>query len=211
MNIRFKMACMVSAFTLLLLLAGCSQTAQPSATTDSKTVAETAPAKVEAPPPEPVTIAAGTPIKIRTETTLSTKSAKTGDTFTATLAEPIVIDGHTIATRGARVAGRVADSDPGGRVKGVASISVRLTQLGVVGGDVAIKTGTVARKAKTTKRNDAVKVGVGAGIGAAIGAIAGRGTGRGDWGRRRRGSRYGCGPGDPRRGCRNPVREPADV
>ena len=75
------------------------------------------------------------------------------------------------------MAGRVVDSDPGGRVKGVATISVRLTQLRVGDRNVAIKTGTVARQAKTTKRNDAVKVGIGAGIGAAIGAIAGGGQG----------------------------------
>jgi hypothetical protein len=135
---------------------------------------------VEAPPPpksEPVTIAAGTPIKIRTQTELSTKSAKTGDNFTATLADPIVIEGKEIAPRGSQVEGRVVDSDPGGRVKGLATISVRLTQLRVGDRNVAIETGAIARQAHATKRKDAAKVGIGAGIGAAIGAIAGGGQG----------------------------------
>ena len=124
-----------------------------------------------------MTIAAGTPIRIRTETTLSTKSTQTGDTFTGTLAEPIVIEGKTVAPRGSQVEGRVVNSDPGGRVKGVASISVRLTRLRVGDRNVQIETRTIAREAHTTKRKDATEIGIGAGIGAAIGAIAGGGQG----------------------------------
>jgi hypothetical protein len=162
-------------------LAGCSKTSDQSSTVTGLTPAsDAAPAKVEAPTPpkpEPVTIGAGTPIKIRTQSELSTKSAKTGDTFTATLAEPLEIEGKVIAPRGAQVEGRVVDSDPGGRVKGVATISVRLTQLRVGDREVAIQTSTFARQAHATKRKDATEIGIGAGIGAAIGAIAGGGQG----------------------------------
>ena len=159
------------AAAIALSLAGCSKTQDPSADADSKSASES-PAKSLS-----VTIGEGTPIHIRTETTLSTKSAKTGDTFTATLAEPIVVDGQEVAPRGSRVEGRVVNSDPGGRVKGLATISVRLTRLHAGGGDVAINTSVLARRANTTKRKDAAEVGIGAGIGAAIGAIAGGGKG----------------------------------
>jgi hypothetical protein len=72
----------------------------------------------------------------------------------------------------------VVESDPGGRVKGVASIAVQLTGLRTDGGQqIEISTGSVARQASTTKRQDAQKVGIGAGVGAAIGAIAGGGKG----------------------------------
>ena len=122
MSTRFKTAWIVTAIAVSLV--GCSKTAdQSAAATDSTPASEAAPAKVEAPTPpkpEPVTIAAGTPIRIRTETTLSTKSTQTGDTFTGTLAEPIVIEGKTVAPRGSQVEGLVVNSDPGGRVKGVA-------------------------------------------------------------------------------------------
>jgi hypothetical protein len=127
--------------------------------------------------PKPVTLSQGTPIKVRTQTSLSTKSTKAGEAFTATLADPIVVDGKVIAPRGSMVEGRVVNSDPGGRVKGVASIAVRLTQIRVGGREIAINTGTVAHKAHTTKRKDAAEVGIGAGLGAAIGAIAGGGQG----------------------------------
>jgi hypothetical protein len=170
MNTRLKTA--GAATALAVFLVGCSQPAQQSPVSSSTPAPEAAPPK-----PEPVTIGTGTPLKIRTATTLSTKSTKTGDTFTATLAEPIVIDGKVVAPRGAQVSGLVVDSDDGGRVKGVASLSVRLSQLRVGEHNVAIQTSTIARRARTTKKKDAVKVGIGAGIGAAIGAIAGGGQG----------------------------------
>jgi hypothetical protein len=169
MNTRFSIACIVTA--IAVSLAGCSTTTQQSADADSKSVPESPTKSLS------VTISEGTPIKVRTETALSTKSAKTGDSFTATLAEPIMIDDKVVAPSGAQVEGLVVNSDPGGRVKGVAILSVRLTRLHVGDHDVKIDTGVVARRARTTKRKDAAEVGIGAGIGAAIGAIAGGGQG----------------------------------
>ena len=169
MSTRFRTAWIVTA--IAVSLAGCSKSTEQSADADSKSVPAAA-AKSQS-----LTIGEGTPIKIRTETTLSTKSTKTGDTFTGTLAEPIVIEGTTLAPRGSQVEGLVVDSDPGGRVKGVATISIRLTKLRVGDHNVEIETRTIAREAHATKRKDAAEVGIGAGIGAAIGAIAGGGQG----------------------------------
>jgi hypothetical protein len=163
-----------------LSLAGCSKTSDQSTVTGLTPASDAAPAKVEQPlptKPPSVTIAAGTPIKIRTGTTLSTKDTRSGETFTGTLAEPLAIEGQVVAPRGTQVSGKVVNSDPGGRVKGLATISVRLTQLRVGDRNVNIETGTVTRQAHATKRKDAAKVGIGAGIGAAIGAIAGGGQG----------------------------------
>ena len=165
---------------IAVALAGCSKTADQSSSTATGLTPESTAPKPDAPvfsKPDPVTIPQGTPLKIRTDSALSTKTANSGDTFTATLTEPLMLDGKEVAPRGARVQGKVVSSDDGGRVKGVARISVRLTQIRAGNRDVAITTGTVARQARTTKKRDAVKVGVGAGIGAAIGAIAGGGQG----------------------------------
>jgi hypothetical protein len=87
-------------------------------------------------------------------------------------------NGWTYARRGSTVEGRVVRSDPGGRVKGVASISVELVSITTSDGQrIPITTSVVQRKAKTTRKKDAAKIGVGAGVGAAIGAIAGGGKG----------------------------------
>jgi hypothetical protein len=111
-------------------------------------------------------------------TTLSTKTSAAGEAFTAELAKPIVVDGKTIAPRGAVVTGVVASSDDGGRVKGRAHIALRLTSIRLPdGAPVQIATNAPSFEAKGTKKRDGVAIGVVSGIGAAIGAIAGGGKG----------------------------------
>ena len=101
-----------------------------------------------------------------------------GDSFTATLDKELVVDGFVIAERGARVEGRVVAADRGGRVSGVAALSVEITRLRTADGqNVALQTETFAKHADDSKRQDAAKIGAGAAIGAAIGAIAGGGKG----------------------------------
>ena len=130
------------------------------------------------PPPRVFTIRAGTPIAIYTAKELSTKTAKNGDLFTASLARPIVDGDWVIAKRGALVEGFIVNSDPGGRVKGRAKMTVKLRGLQLADGPtVALSTSSYTKEAKSTKKKDAMKIGIGAGIGAAIGAIAGGGKG----------------------------------
>jgi hypothetical protein len=125
-----------------------------------------------------VTLPAGTALKVRTTNTLSTKTVQSGETFVASLEEPIVEGTWVVAEKGATVYGKVANADAGGRVKGVASLSVRLTELQTADGQrVAVNTDTYGVQAKSSKKEDLKKVGIGAGIGAAIGAIAGGGSG----------------------------------
>jgi hypothetical protein len=89
-----------------------------------------------------------------------------------------VADGFVIAERGARVEGRVVSADPGGRVRGVSSLSVELTRLRTSDGQIVeIRTDPFQRRAQETHGEDAAKIGAGAAIGAAIGAIAGGGKG----------------------------------
>lgn len=132
-----------------------------------------------APPaaPEPVVLPQGTELKVRVIPTLSTETLKGGETFEATLAEPLVVGGRTIAPRGASVTGKVVEADPGGRVKGVAHLSLQLSTLSAAGKTVPIATNTVTQEARTSKGKDAAKVGIGSGVGAAIGALAGGGKG----------------------------------
>ncbi|MDQ3011198.1 MAG: hypothetical protein M3X11_10915 [Acidobacteriota bacterium] len=142
-----------------------------------------APVAYNPPPPPPApprvyTINSGTPLSVWTTSSISTKTAKAGDRFTATLANSIVDGNWVIAKKGATVEGTVTDADPGGKVKGLASLSLRLDRLTLADGrSVSLATSRLTREAKSTKKKDAVKVGIGAGIGAAIGAIAGGGKG----------------------------------
>jgi hypothetical protein len=179
-----------SAVLLLLgVLIGCASGPASEAAAESGAAAESReapgaarsaqPSAANRPAPRPVTytIPAGTTIAVRTTTQISTRTANTGDRFDATLAEPLVVDGQTIARQGARVVGVVSQSDPGGRVKGRASLSVSILELETSAGPVPLATGAVSREARSTAKQDAAKVGIGAGVGAAVGAIAGGGKG----------------------------------
>jgi hypothetical protein len=124
------------------------------------------------------TLAAGTNIRVRTTNKLSTKTAADGSTFEATLEEALVDGGYTIAAKGATVEGVVTSADPGGRVKGTASMTVALRSVIMEDGRrLPIKTSAYTVEAKGGAGKDAAKVGVATGIGAAIGAIAGGGKG----------------------------------
>jgi hypothetical protein len=130
------------------------------------------------PPPRVFTIREGTAITISTAQTLSTKRDKNGDRFTASLERPIVDGDWVIAKRGASIEGEIVNSDPGGRVEGRAVLTVKLRSLQLADGrKVALSTSSYTKEAKSTKKKDAAKIGIGAGIGAAIGAIAGGGKG----------------------------------
>jgi len=191
----------------VLLAQACQQTMQPTAETQPEAPAAaagssaSAPASSGSPAPAPSaagrtaasdasakapaqahssTLPAGTAIKVRTTRTLSTKTLKTGDGFDAVLDEPLMADGHELFPKGAMVMGTVVDSDPGGRVKGVASLAIALTMLHTADGQMFdIDSSTVTIEADTSKTKDATKVAVGTAVGAAIGAIAGGKKGAG--------------------------------
>lgn len=134
------------------------------------------------PPPRPhtVTIPLGTLLYVRLNEALSTERCRTGDSFGATLEQPLVADGFVIAERGSRVQGRVVESDPSGRVRGLAKLQIEITQINTADGQrVRVNTAAFQRLADSTKAKDAAKVGIGAAIGAAIGGIAGGGKGAG--------------------------------
>src|SRR6266700_3423826 len=128
----------IFAFTLVIALigSGCSKQASGEANANGNPAD---PSAVRTPPPappppvepttRPVTLRAGSPLRIRTTSTLSSHENHNGEEFRGSLIEPLVIDGAVIAPRGASVTGLIADSDPGGRVKGRARLGIRLTAI----------------------------------------------------------------------------------
>lgn len=130
------------------------------------------------PPPRTVTIPAGAQISVRLDFALGSDRNDTGDSFTATLEAPLVVDGYVIAEKGARADGQVVRSDPGGRVRGVSSLAIELTRIRTSDGQrLNIQTEPFEKLGEGSVKQDAAKVGAAAGIGAAIGAIAGGGKG----------------------------------
>src|SRR5271157_1383841 len=60
----------------------------------------------------------GTPIPIRLQSALSSRSSHAGDTFSATIDEPVVIDGQTLVARGTLATGRVLEAKPAASPRG---------------------------------------------------------------------------------------------
>jgi hypothetical protein len=135
--------------------------------------APSAPAPAKPAAPRTFAVPEGTELTVTLIDSISTGKNKAGDDFTASLAEPIVVNGQTIAAKGALVNGRIVDAEDSGRVSGRASIRMILTSIADGGKTYPIVTKPFVAEAEGTKKRDAGIIGGAAGIGAAIGAIAG--------------------------------------
>lgn len=122
-------------------------------------------------------VPAGTVLTVRLGQTVGSKVSSVGQTFTATLATPVVVDGKTAIPSGAAASGTVVDAKPLGRFKGGASLQVRLTSITLGGAEQSISTSSVVRTEKGKGKRTAVLAGGGAGLGALIGGLAGGGKG----------------------------------
>jgi len=130
--------------------------------------------------PPRLTIKPGTYVTVRMNQWLSSDRNQQGDTFTATLDQPVVVDGIVVAQRGQTVYGRVSEAQKAGRVEGTSRLGVQLTQLTLVDGDQApVQSQMVTRNGQTSVGRDAVGIGVTTGLGAAIGAGVNGGVGAG--------------------------------
>lgn len=128
--------------------------------------------------PHTATIPAGTLLSVRLREALSSERNSSGDTFMATLDQPLIVDGFVIAEKGAPARGHIVELSQAGRVKGRAALALELKSLTTSDGQrIDLETDTFRREAESGVKKDAVKAGVMAGIGAAIGAIAGGGKG----------------------------------
>lgn len=124
-----------------------------------------------------ITVPQGTVLPVRLNQGLSTERNNSGDTFTASLDEPLVINGQQLAPAGSRVEGVLSEVVDSGRVQGRARMSMRLQQIELNGKWVEISTAPRSFEAQATKKRDVGMIAGSAAVGAAIGAIAGGGKG----------------------------------
>jgi hypothetical protein len=130
-----------------------------------------------APQPRAFEIPARTALTFTLIDSVSTDGNKVGDTFRASLADDIVIDGQTVIWRNAIASGRVVAIDEPGRVSGRARIELMMTTVQAGGQAVVLRTAPFIAEADPTLGRDAAIIGGGAGVGAAIGGILGGGRG----------------------------------
>ena len=145
-----------------------------------------APAQEASLPPATLTLPAGTFITVRTNQLLNSDRNQEGDIFSATLTQPIVVNGYVVAQSNQSVYGRVAEAKKAGMVHGVSHLKLELTGITLVdGSNLLIQSQLVNRQGPTSVGRDVAAVGGTTALGAAAGAAA-------DWGR---GAAIGAGAG----------------
>jgi hypothetical protein len=185
MNRRFGTTSL-SALCLLLALAGCQKSAdqQQASGTDANSsspdsgAASSKPAVKEAPPrPKPIVVPAETVISVVLDEPVGSKISSPGQQFTATVNQPVEVDGRLAIPKGARATGIVKDAKPAGRFKGGAQLELTLASIEVHGEDYDVHTTAPNETSKGKGKRTAAMVGGGAGGGALIGGLAGGGKG----------------------------------
>ena len=122
-------------------------------------------------------IPSGTVIKVRMIDKLSSEENQIGDTFHATLEEPIEVDGKVLYPKGADVMGRVTDVHRSGRLSEPGELDLVLVT--VSSGRTAMSLTAQPRviKGESHTKSNVGKIGGGTALGAIIGGIAGGGKG----------------------------------
>jgi len=129
--------------------------------------------------PQPVVLPEGTALIVRIGQVLGSKKSKTGDSFIATLAQDLNIDGRTAIRRGSTIDGKVLNAKAKGRFKGQGELSLTLTSITVNAKPYSIQTDPLDSTVKGKGKRTAGTTGGGAAGGALIGGIAGGGKGAG--------------------------------
>src|SRR5688572_4756295 len=123
------------------------------------------------------TLPEGTPIVVRTVTHIDTDQNRVGETFEATLDQPLTLDGQTLAPEGTKVIGRIAYAEEAGRVRGRPQLILELTELVINDQTYPLRTSDSVHVGSSQAKRTAAAAGGGAALGAIIGAIAGGGKG----------------------------------
>ena len=126
---------------------------------------------------EEIMVPAGTEVRVRLDQSISSKTAASGDSFTAVVADPIVIDEKTVIPKDSPVTGRVVYAHESGRLKGVARLRLALQSVEVDGKEYDLKTNTFSQRGGDHKKRNWAFIGGGGGGGALIGALAAGGKG----------------------------------
>ena len=198
---RIRLTALTLGLYLSFALLGCNKPAAPADSSSSSTsspsssdatnnssapggssgsaMSKTAMSSMKPEAPKPLVVPAGTVLTVRLGQAVGSKISSPGQTFTATLASAVSVDGKTAIPAGATASGTVVDAKPLGRFKGGAALQLRLTSITIGGSDQSISTSSVVRTATGKGKRTAVLAGGGAALGALIGGLAGGGKGAG--------------------------------
>jgi hypothetical protein len=135
------------------------------------------------PPPPPATpvagiqIPVGTPITVRMIESVDSNVAHLGQTFRASVDEPVLINSQTVIPRGADAVVKLVEDKQSGKFEGKTVLTVALTDLTINGQMIDTTTGDVTKASGSRGARTAKVVGGATALGAIVGALAGGGRG----------------------------------
>jgi hypothetical protein len=123
------------------------------------------------------TVPQGARISVVTDQSISSKTAKVGQTITGSVAQDVTSDGKVVISKGSPVKLTVSGAQASGRLSTPAKLYLRLRTVTVGGKTYTIATSSAGRTLGGKGKRDAGFIGGGAAGGAVIGALAGGGKG----------------------------------
>jgi len=122
-------------------------------------------------------IPAGSQLTVRMIDSVDSESSRMGDTFRASIDEPVTINGQTMIPRGADVVARLVDDQKSGKIQGRTILKLVLTSVTVNGRPVDVSTQDVVKESSSRGARSAKVIGGTTALGAVLGGIAGGGRG----------------------------------
>jgi hypothetical protein len=141
-----------------------------------------APQQPPQPPPAPMPVAgiqipSGTPITVRMIEKVDSRVAHLGQTFRASVDEPVLLNGQTVIPRGADAVAKLVEDKESGKFEGKTVLTLALTDITINGQMIDTTTGNVSQASSSRGVRTAKVVGGATALGAIIGALAGGGRG----------------------------------
>jgi hypothetical protein len=127
--------------------------------------------------PAPIMLPEGTNFVVRMIDAVDSDKVTVGQTYSAALDEPVMIDGQTAIQRGADVVVKLVEAKESGKFTGRAELTLALWTVKVNGKVVDVNTQTITRESDSRGQKTGAMAAGGAIVGAVIGGIAGGGKG----------------------------------
>jgi hypothetical protein len=131
------------------------------------------------PPPQSdgVLIPIDTQVKIRMIDPVNSDTARQGQTFRASLDEPVYVNGQVVIPRGADVLTKLVEDQQSGKIEGRTVLTLALSTIAVNGRQVDVTSTDVKTESSSRGARSAGVIGGATALGAIIGAVAGGGKG----------------------------------
>ncbi|MBK9166558.1 MAG: hypothetical protein IPM24_03740 [Bryobacterales bacterium] len=127
--------------------------------------------------PTGTVIPEGTQVTVRMIEAIDSEVNSIGQTFRASLDEPVMVNGRAVVPRGTDVVIKLVEDRESGRIQGRAELGTILHSIRIDGRDIDLTSEQVTTQSESRTGRSGTMIGGGAAVGAALGAIFGGGKG----------------------------------